>query len=165
MSILCYSAFVLRLTCLKLRDSVSEEFGKILPYCFVFIYLDSVVFSENDHTSMTAPLPVCSAKLSMLRLGQYYGEVRLQSITDGSSATKSITKCYALPYYCDVVSLHITVLYIVLQYQSKAKYSFLANPVILFTSLLTHTSKSVHLPFYSRKLLGWHAQQAWNSKN
>ena len=27
----------------------------------------------NDHTSMTAPLPVCSAKLSMLGLGQYYG--------------------------------------------------------------------------------------------
>ena len=27
----------------------------------------------NDHTSLTAPLPVCSAKLSKLGLGQYYG--------------------------------------------------------------------------------------------
>ena len=28
---------------------------------------------RNDHTTMTAPLPVCSAKLSMFGLGQYYG--------------------------------------------------------------------------------------------
>ena len=35
----------------------------------------------NDHTSLTAPLPVCSAKLSKLGLGQYYGGVSIQSIT------------------------------------------------------------------------------------
>ena len=28
---------------------------------------------RNDHTTMTAPLPVCSAKLSIVGPGQYYG--------------------------------------------------------------------------------------------
>ena len=29
--------------------------------------------SRNDHTIMTAPLPVCSAKLSIIWFGEYYG--------------------------------------------------------------------------------------------
>jgi hypothetical protein len=28
---------------------------------------------RNDHTTVTAPLPVCSAKLSTVGPGQYYG--------------------------------------------------------------------------------------------
>ena len=35
----------------------------------LFIYLCFPEAEGNDHTSMTAPLPVCSAKLSMLGLG------------------------------------------------------------------------------------------------
>ena len=38
-----------------------------------FMQQESFDVVGNDHTSMTAPLPVCSAKLSMLGLSQYYG--------------------------------------------------------------------------------------------
>jgi hypothetical protein len=34
-----------------------------------FIYVVNVVLSRNDHTTMTAPLPVCSAKLSIVGPG------------------------------------------------------------------------------------------------
>ena len=34
-----------------------------------FIYFDIPVMSRNDHTTMTAPLPVCSAKLSIVGPG------------------------------------------------------------------------------------------------
>ena len=46
--------------------------GCIVISC-TFIGRDSAHDSRNDHTIMTAPLPVCSAKLSMIWLGQYYG--------------------------------------------------------------------------------------------
>jgi hypothetical protein len=35
----------------------------------VFIYFDPTSMSRNDHTTMTAPLPVCSAKLSIVGPG------------------------------------------------------------------------------------------------
>ena len=38
-----------------------------------FIYLLGSYLCRNDHTIVTAPLPVCSAKLSTIWLGQYYG--------------------------------------------------------------------------------------------
>ena len=37
------------------------------------IQLTTAFRSRNDHTNMTAPHPVCSAKLSMFGPGQYYG--------------------------------------------------------------------------------------------
>ena len=37
---------------------------------FEFIYNETILsFGGNDHTNMTAPLPVCSAKLSMFGPG------------------------------------------------------------------------------------------------
>ena len=32
----------------------------------VMLYSSGAIFVRNDHTIMTAPLPVCSAKLSMI---------------------------------------------------------------------------------------------------
>jgi hypothetical protein len=37
------------------------------------IYEYSLPSGSDDHTTMTAPLPVCSAKLSIVGPGQYYG--------------------------------------------------------------------------------------------
>ena len=34
-----------------------------------FMYFDIRFVCRNDHTTMTAPLPVCSAKLSIVWLG------------------------------------------------------------------------------------------------
>ena len=44
--------------------SVANTSQKVLFICFYIHFVGG-----NDHTSMTAPLPVCSAKLSMLGLG------------------------------------------------------------------------------------------------
>ena len=38
-----------------------------------YMYLHETEFCRNDHTMVTAPLPVCSAKLSTIGPGQYYG--------------------------------------------------------------------------------------------
>ena len=35
----------------------------------LFVYRRFLIFGGNDHTNMTAPLPVCSAKLSMFGPG------------------------------------------------------------------------------------------------
>jgi hypothetical protein len=35
----------------------------------VFTNVDSLLIGRNDHTTVTAPLPVCSAKLSTVVLG------------------------------------------------------------------------------------------------
>ncbi len=39
----------------------------------MIVYFDCRVFVRNDHTTMTAPLPVCSAKLTIGGPGYYYG--------------------------------------------------------------------------------------------
>ena len=39
----------------------------------IYLYLTIFPFDRKDHTIMTAPLPVCSAKLSMIWTCQYYG--------------------------------------------------------------------------------------------
>jgi hypothetical protein len=35
----------------------------------IYVYCKEYQSVRNDHTNMTAPLPVCSAKLSMIWLG------------------------------------------------------------------------------------------------
>jgi hypothetical protein len=43
--------------------------GDVFVGCFGvlrIIYCESKAHSRNDHTIMTAPLPVCSARLSMI---------------------------------------------------------------------------------------------------
>ena len=51
------------------RDGEWEERSNVIVKCQVFKNCENLQNDGNDHTSMTAPLPVCSAKLSMLGLG------------------------------------------------------------------------------------------------
>jgi hypothetical protein len=43
--------------------------GSRKDICSAFIYFDEKQIFRNDHTTMTAPLPVCSAKLSIVGPG------------------------------------------------------------------------------------------------
>ena len=43
-----------------------ESLMSAMPH---YVYFDECVFGRNDHTTMTAPLPVCSAKLSIVGPG------------------------------------------------------------------------------------------------
>ena len=54
---------------LGLRDPGLNVFFISVHYFFHFISFNSLLLTRNDHTTMTAPLPVCSAKLSIVGPG------------------------------------------------------------------------------------------------
>jgi hypothetical protein len=51
------------------QEVVAIGLARVGAMCSVFVYMRDWVADRNDHTTMTAPLPVCSAKLSIVGPG------------------------------------------------------------------------------------------------
>ncbi len=68
--------------------------------------------ARNDHTIMTAPLPVCSAKLSMIWLRQYYGGGPRWNLQCCSFVFSTLKPYFAFIYHHSLPYIYIYLLLI-----------------------------------------------------